>query len=229
MATLFRPGDYVQLFAYTAYNLQEVAGQLVSFEVLDNLGNVVLTGTAITNASGIAEYDFRIPWTPTNVQLEFGAWKAIASWQCGAMIGEAPYELTQTDTVGFQVGWGLWINTFPTGLSLNGVAYPYSVEFSKGTPVVCKVNVENDYIVPVPALVTVTLYDNLLVPIGTASVQMTFNPGITHVTFPAITIPTWAFAGPSCAAKVDIFTTWPTAQGTSFCPEAVDPFSILPH
>jgi hypothetical protein len=213
--TLFRPGDYVQLFADTTYNLDPVANQLVSFEVLDNNGNVVLTGTAITNASGIAEYDFRIPWPATNVQGEFGIWTAVASWQCGALLGEAPYERTQVDTMGFQVGWGLWI----TSITLSGVT------FAKGTSVTVKINVENDYQVPVPALATVTLYDDLSVPIGTTSVATIFYPTFPHVytiTFSAIVIPTWAFAGTHCAAKADLFTTWPADGGTSFCPEVTN-------
>ena len=220
--TLFRPGDYVQLFAYTSYNLDEVAGQLVSFEVTDNNGNVVLTGTAITNSSGIAEYDFRIPWPTTNVQSEFGWWTASASWQCGALLGEAPYEKTQVDMMGFQVGWGLWI-TGPISLNVpTGGAYDKIVN----NEVTVKINVENDYRVPVPALATATLFDELSVPIaGPAAVMTIFYPGITAVTFTSLMIPEWAFAGVG-TVHADLFTTWPASGGTSFCPEVSTAFTI---
>jgi hypothetical protein len=224
-ADLFRPGDYVQLFAYTSYNLDPVANQLVSFEVLDNHGLVVAAGTAITNASGVAEYDFRVPWPSTNVQLEFGAWRVYASWQCGAMTGYAPYENTQVDYVWFLVGWGLYIQPAPA-MTLNGV--PFNPVFYKGNLITGKINVVDQYLENsgVPALATLTLFDNLDVPIGTTSFATTFFIGTTTITFTPIQIPNWAFVGPNCAAKADLFSTWPAIGGTSYCPEVVEPFTI---
>jgi len=61
-AELFRPGDLVQLYATTIYNGDPVQGQLVAYEVHDNNGFLVLAGVARSDANGLAEYDFRIPW-----------------------------------------------------------------------------------------------------------------------------------------------------------------------
>jgi PKD repeat protein len=214
---LFRPGDYVQLFANTTYGGDVVQGQLVSFQVFDNFGNIVLVGTAISNAYGVAEYDFRVPWPCTGVTDEFGTWTVVATWQCGSTFPDVPpWEKTQIDTMPFKVGWGLWIVSVTTDKS----------QYYKSENVVVKITVENDYMVAVTALVTADIYDNLLVPInGPAFVFASFNPGTTLVTEPGIHVEKWAFVGTS-TAKANIFTTWPSLMGTSFCPEVTATFTI---
>jgi hypothetical protein len=227
-ADLFRPGDFVQLFANVTYNGDEVANQLVTFQVEDNFGNTVFVGTAISNSFGIAEYDFRIPWPATYVTAEFGTWTARASWQVGSNFGY-PYEVTQNDTTAWEVGWGLWI----TSISLSGgtPALPY-MQFSKLPPinyVTVKINVEDDYLYPkgVPALAVATIYDDLLVPLsGPAYIYQTFYYGVTTVTFPAILIPEYAYVGTGIA-KTSLLTTWPWYNGTAFCPEVTQKFTIL--
>lgn len=216
---LFRPGDYVQMYAYVSYANDAVQHQLVSFQVFDNLGNTVLVGTAFSDAFGIAEYDFRVPWPCVGVEGEFGTWSAVATWQCGSLFPYLPpFEKTQIDTMPFKVGWGLWITDISTDKAL----------YHKSEYVVVKIHVENDYMVPVTALATVDIYDDLLVPInGPAYVSQVFPVGITEVTFAGIHVEKWAFCGVG-TAKANLFTTWPILMGTSFCPEVTVTFDIKP-
>jgi hypothetical protein len=231
-AEIFRPGDMVHLYANLTYNGGWVANQLVSFEVFDNLGDPVLVGTAISNATGIAEYSFRIPYPSSNVQSEFGWWSAIATWSVGSNFG--PWsETTQNDTIRWQVGWGLWINVATLSIRLTGgipgyVPPTYTRTSGDYNKVYVKVNVENDYTYAVTALVTADLYDNLLVPLGgPAAMTYTFNPlSTTTIVLGPITIPGWAFVGPG-EVKVNVLSTWPSNSGTSFCPEQIAPLTIL--
>jgi len=218
-ADLFRPGDFVQMYALVTYANDPVQHQLVSFQVFDNLGNTVLVGTAFSDANGVAYYEFRVPWPCVGVENEFGTWMAVATWQVGSLFPDVPpFEKTQIDTMPFKVGWGLWITDISTDKTL----------YHKSEMVVVKIHVENDYMVPVPALATVDIYDDLLVPInGPASVAATFPVGITEVTFAGIHVEKWAFCGTG-TAKANVFTTWPIDMGTSFCPEVTTTFSIKP-
>jgi hypothetical protein len=223
-ADLFRPGDFVQLFAKVTYNNVPVAGQLVSFAVYDNTGALVFYGTATSNAAGIAEYDFRIPWPSTGVTSEFGTWSAVATWQIGSNLGAPPWEVTQVDIVTFKVGWGLWITHIETRDSTNTLRSA----FHRGEVVYVKLNVENDYMASVTALAAASLYDDLMVPIdGPALNANTFVPGNNPIYMPGVVIVSWAFVGTG-TAKANIFSASPSAMGVSYCPEVSVLFTILP-
>jgi len=228
-ADVFRPGDLVQLFANCTYNGDEVAAQLVNFQVIGPAGNTIAIGTAISNAAGIAEFDFRIPWPTGGGSLEFGAWTAIATWQIGSNTPVPPGEVTQQDIMGFKVSWGLTITDYSTTyVAIDFVNPPPGNAYDKlvNNAVTVKINVQSDYFEPVNALATVTLYDDLNVPFGTAYVMTTFLPGQNQITFPFISIPEWAFVGTG-KAKADVFSTWPWSFGTAFCPEVTKTFTIL--
>jgi len=217
---LFRPGDFVQLYALVTYANDPVQHQLVSFQVFDNLGNTVLVGTAFSDANGVAYYEFRVPWPCVGVENEFGTWEVVATWQCGSLYPDLPpFEKTQIDTMPFKVGWGLWITDISTDQAL----------YHKSQYVVVKIHVENDYMVPVTALATVDIYDDLLVPINGPAYRIdTYAPNsITEITFAGIHVEKWAFCGTG-TAKANLFTTWPILMGTSFCPEVTTTFSIKP-
>jgi len=249
-AAPFRPGDYVHLYADVTYNSAPVAGQLVSFQVNQTApywgpdpispgpaNTVLLVGTAISNATGIAEYDFRVPWpdTPyynvgtegangTEFLPEFGIWEAMATWQCGVP-GNAtgPNEKTQMAFINFEVSWGIWV----TGVMTTQASYVRG----PATTATVKLTIQNDYPVAVQALATADIYDTLTVPIDAPAYSFQYFPtGITVITVGPITIENWAFVG-IATVKANLFSTWPwpTAgyeAGTSFCPEVVNTFTI---
>jgi hypothetical protein len=236
-AELFRPGDLVQMFVNVTYNGDEVAAQLVSFQVEDNLGNIVMMGTSISNASGTAEYDWRIPYPATYVTSEFGAWTARATWSAPSRITGVPYEITQNDTTAWYVSWGLTIEPW----ALEGIPAmfldhdssppsPPSATYSKIIPdnfVAVTIEVRSDYMTPVSAIATAMIYDDVLVPLGSpAYTIVTFNPGWTSVTFPSLLIPEYANVGTG-TATANLFTAWPFYSGIAFCPEASEMFTIV--
>jgi len=220
-AELFRPGDYVQLYATTVYNGDPVQGQLVSYEVHDNNGILVLAGVAQSDENGYALYEFRIPWPcpPAGAESLFGTWSVYVTWEIGTNDpNEPPFAKTQNDTLTFNVGWGIWSD----GLSAD------KAEYLKSEMVIIKVNIHNDYTIPIDVLCTADIFDDLMVPIGGVAYVFQTFPGssVTEVTFGGIHVEKWAFAGLG-TVKANEFSAWPSAMGTAFCPEQVAFFTIL--
>lgn len=215
-AEMFRPGDLVQLFVNTIYNGDPVAYQFVAVEVHDALGNVVLTGNGLTDAGGLAEIDFRIPWPQTGDPWApiFGTWTVTVTWEIGSNSGLPPFAKTQIDTLTFNVGWGVWSSDLATD----------AAGYFKGDLVTVTYKLHNDYGFPIQVLTGVVLYDDLMVPIGFNYVLAMFNPGITPVSL-GITIPVWAFVGVG-TVKANEYSTWPTLSGIAFGPEQVAVFAI---
>jgi hypothetical protein len=215
-AEMFRPGDLVQLFVNTIYNGDPVAYQFVAYEVTDAQGNVVLTGNAMTNAAGLAEIDFRIPWPQTSDPWLpiFGTWNVVVTWEIGKNLGQPPYAWTQNDTMSFHVGWGVWSSDLTTD----------KASYLKGETVVVSYKIHNDYLIPINVLTTAVLYDDLMVPIGMNFAEHDFNPGVTDVSL-SIVIPVWAFVGTG-TVKANEYSTWPSAYGIAFGPEQVAVFGI---
>jgi len=223
-ADLFRPGEWVQLFAYVSYNGDGVQAQLIAYEVHDNNDNIVLTGTAITNADGWALYEFRIPWPcdPPGPTSLFGTWSAIVTWEVGDMSG-IPYAKTINDTITFQVGWGIWIKDIDTTDEF-GV---HKGDFFKSELVYVKIHIQNDYMMARLATITAVIYDDLMVPINTPAVLTDYNlmPGQSYVLMVGIHLEKWAFVGTG-TAKANAFTKLPFLSGISWCPEVTTTFII---
>jgi len=232
LADTFRPGDLVELFANVTYNGAPVQGGLVTFQVWDPYNNTVLVATAISSCYGLAQWEFRVPWPSTEgVQVNnfslgsfapqenttlFGMWKAEATWQLGSQLSELPpFEKTQNATLKWDVSWGLQISI--VSITPNpAVRGPASCGY--GSDVVVKVNVYNEYLESVPGLITVTLYDNLLVPIyPPGSMFVTdFPVGNSQWSMPSIEIPSYAFVG-TAYAVANLLSTWPVLAGTAYC------------
>jgi PKD repeat protein len=240
VADSFRPGDLVQLFANVTYNGAPVSNALVTFQVFDNKNNTILVATAISNCYGLVEWEFRIPWptdegiqvnnftqgswAPVENETFFGMWHAVATWQLGSQYTEQPpFEKTQSATIYWDVSWGLTI----TGISVApNPAKRGPASCGYGDTVVVKVNVFNEYLEPIPALVTATLYDNLLVPLGYSALFYTFPVGqTTGLALPGIPIPSYAFVGTGYAVA-NILSTWPLLMGTAFSSTAWTTFAI---
>ncbi|MBX5326618.1 MAG: PKD domain-containing protein [Candidatus Bathyarchaeia archaeon] len=226
---LFRPGEWVELWAYVTYGGDPVQAQLISYEVHDNNDNIVLTGTAVSDENGWAYYYFRVPWPcdPPGPESLFGTWKAIATWEIGThgpgIPGyDKPYAETINDTMSFKVGWGIWIVSKE---ECDELGNPKG-DFFKSEIVYVKLGVQNDYMMARQVTLTVTLYDDLMVPINTPAMWVgTLDPGFQYITMPGIHIEKWAFVGTG-TAKANAFTTLPFFNGISWCPEVTNTFII---
>ena len=212
MAELFRPGDLVNVYVVTSYNGDPVQNQMVTIQVLDNQGNTVLAGVALTGALGLGELDFRIPWPCTGPEPEFGTWTVIATWE----IGNATGSTTKTDTLTFNIGWGVWSSDLQVG-------GPYHV----GDTVQIKYTLHNDYQEVVTVYNTITVYDDLMVPVGFTVVQVSVPAASAISVGPiSIALPKWTFVGAG-TVKADELTQLPSAMGIAWGPEQVAGFVIL--
>jgi len=214
LAELFRPGDLVHIYVVTSYNGDPVQNQPVTIEVFDNQHNIVLTSVAVTNSLGLGELDFRIPWPCTGPEPEFGLWEVFVTWEIGN--NTAPWNsITQNDTLFFNVGWGVWSSDLDVG-------GPYFV----GDTMQIKYTLHNDYMVPVEVLNTITVYDDLMVPVGYTT-EWVSVPASTAVNVGplSITLPKWTFVGQG-TVKADELTTFPSLLGIAWGPEQVATFGI---
>ena len=73
---------------------------------------------------------------------------------------------------------------------------------------------------------TISLYDEADVPIGTFSGPITVAPEDGVTTKIATQIPGWAFAG-TCYVSANRYTACPSAGGVPICPEGVGYLTLL--
>ena len=104
----FKPQELVILYAHVTNNSNPVSDKIVAFEIHgppDHPKNITIIRAPMTNASGMATINFRIPWPDEDPEdIVLGMWIAYACVQ----IGEEKVEDTLTFMVGFTVG-GIWI------------------------------------------------------------------------------------------------------------------------
>jgi len=152
------------------------------------------------------------------------------TWEIGSNSGLPPFAKTQNDTMKFKVGWGIYTDYLHIP-SLDIVLD--KAEYYKSENVIIKVNIHNQYMIPVNVLVTADMFDDLMVPIGGVAYAYVLVPGSgvfcsegnLTVTFAGLHVEKWAFAGLG-TVKVNEFTAWPSAMGTAWCPEQVATFVI---
>lgn len=93
----FVPHQTVLLYANVTYNMGPVQNAHVSFSVrgpLNSIQNYTLPLSATTNAVGVAETGFTLPWPPQNPEtITFGLWTVTA------------YIDNASDSLVFKVGW----------------------------------------------------------------------------------------------------------------------------
>jgi len=225
-AELFRPGDLVHLYAVASYNGDPVRAQVITFQVWDNNGAEFLTASAVTDDTGLAEVIFRIPWPstiipeggsgePTFILPDFGTWHVMVTWEIGNM-GQQYGSWTQNDTMNFNVGWGVWSSDLEV---LNG---PWYVDGQ----MTVKYNLHNDYQEDVSVLNSITVYDDLAVPIiYNKEWETVFANTVLPVTM-TLTIPHWAFVGSNCVVKGNELTALVSGLGIAWGPEQVAGFAI---
>jgi len=231
-ASAYSLDEEVTLFANLTYNGGELQSRLVSWEIRDPNGNVVGTRTSMTNTSGTATTSFRILTLCGNASYAFGIWNVTAK----STIGEVPVQ----DSLPFKVYYTLtlgYIEGFP--VTLAGPSGPFTNTFAKGSLVYVNTGpVANYAFEPRTCTITVTLFDELGVPIAFGSSDQVIpgaplegteffcNPGIgaKRLTF-VFEIPKWAYTGNGLVV-VNCFTKPLAECGTSWCPEISTPIII---
>jgi len=245
----YNPGEKVQLYANLTWNGDGTgqANYLVAWEVYrpkwvnatqQMVNDTLVTGISWTNATGTANFTFRIPTaTMDNATAFFGKWWVIAKVKvpdCWA--GESKII---NDTMGFDVGWLVQI----VNMTLKFQPYKKTVEYGGTGNQTIWYYLKNIAQYTRNFTATVQFYDACMFPVldktGTGSIaggdfcipkEMVFK--IAKVKIPARAL---IGAGKVTAAGVEppkavlnVFTALPWDCGVAYCPPLEVPIEIVP-
>jgi hypothetical protein len=216
-ADAYAPQENVTLYAKVTYNGDPVQNKLVAFEIHgpeNSIYNVTFTRTAFTNADGIANVTFRIPWPCEDSDtIIFGTWYIYACVDIA--------EVKVSDDLTFEVGWILEIIDLELVDSLGASRTSVSkTEYAYFNMTIKSISID----VVKHALLTVVIYDDLGVPVG--FMTFTYNTTMPEEVFNfQIYIPKWAYKGAGTAYG-NIYTAMPTTCGVPYCPEYSITFGI---
>jgi hypothetical protein len=206
------PQAEVCLCAYVSYNYWPMQNKLVGFEVEDPYGGILLKRTAATDTEGWACICFEMPWPCDDPESLFGVWKATAT-----------VDISDT-RINDTMEWH----------------YDYMVNIWKVTTDMYEYNHCDEVVITVeygthaqqwyPALFSVLIMDELIVPVGMALVETEIGGAefcrYTNGTFTvAIHIPKHAAAG-IATIHVNAFDRDPTEGGVAWTPE-FEPLPII--
>jgi hypothetical protein len=212
-ADLFWPQKEVCIWADVKYNYWPVQQKDVAFEIRDNHGSIWDIVSARTNASGIAEYCFRIPWPCDNPEQYFGVWTITASVDLACIV--------INDTLQFHFDYKVEIFKVTTDKTEYNHGDCFDVTILYGS------HAQQSY----PVVFYAVLKDELGVPVWYGWVETTIG-GQEHfcrylngtVTI-RLCIPKFAFAG-IAHIYVTAFDALPTEGGSAIAPTygLVNPF-----
>lgn len=147
----FQQQELVILYGLVTFDGDPIANKVVGFQVSgppNNIQNFTVFSAATTNASGLAQYSFRIPTAPINEdQVIFGTWHVVGTVDVD--------QVTENDSLTFQVGWLVQITNIST---LNTELEPQT-SFSPQSPIVFNLTLENIGFTPHVGTITVDALD----------------------------------------------------------------------
>jgi len=213
-ADLVLPQQRITLTAEVTDNSWPVGQKKVIFEVRDNNWNVVHLMENVTDSLGRTSMDYQMPWPSINPENLLGVWHVKASVNLT--------EVTITDEMDFQYNHLVC----PWSVQTNKLEYAH-LETAKIT-VTYGTYAEQSYAV----LMTVSIYDNLSVPIGLTSVSTTiggigFNFYKNYSSKVNTRIPYWAYSG-LATVRVNFFDKLPSQGGVAIAPEIMTTIWINP-
>lgn len=211
----FAPQATVILEAKVTYNLDPVQFKIVNFRITGPSGNFEFFRTAMTDEFGIARILFGLPWPCEDYSDCFGIWDVFASVEVRESI--------ENDTLQFRVGWLVEIIE----------VIPDKFEWTKGEHLKFTVVYKTISKQPRDGIITMVVYDNLMVPIGQVP-YISFTVGgaellgekYYNTTMDCLTIPKWAFIGDG-KVYTNAFTDWVHLGGIAYCPEVATDIRIV--
>ncbi|MGB9778646.1 MAG: PKD domain-containing protein, partial [Candidatus Bathyarchaeales archaeon] len=212
---MFWPQKHVILTAILTYNGDPVQHKPVAFQIVSPTGYWNFTRVEFTDENGIAIIDFGLPW-PCDYpeELVFGVWTVIAKAdiQC----------VTCEDWLWFKVYW----------YTYNLTVTPKETSYAKGENAEFEITFYSCSRQQRWVLVTVTVYDDLNVPIAQNSTWVLVgDEQLQWCTFKEYTltlevlIPKYALVGTG-KVYVNTFWNWPMECGYPLSPEAKATFRI---
>lgn len=214
----FQQQELVILYGLVTFRGDPIANEVVGFQISgppNNIQNYTVFSAATTNASGLAQYSFRIPITPINEdQVIFGTWHVVGTVNVDQVI--------ENDSLTFQVGWLVQITNIST---LNAELEPQT-SFYPQSPIVFNLTLENIGFTPHVGTITVDALD-----IDKQSIiqieldNQTFPPGESYIQTSSY-IPGNANIGQANASATP-FTAPPALDGIPYSPSAYTLFDII--
>jgi hypothetical protein len=224
-ADSFAPQVQVELYALVTYNEDPLQQELVGFEARH--GEFNFSREAVTDATGIAHFSFRIPWPS-----EDPAGRVLGEWAARATVNVAGK--VANDTMPFMVWWSVEVTSIEPKTTYYLKRYSTCSDLLTFT-----MEFRTYHMQRVPVCSTLTVYDELGFFIASSSLSIeafgwdeyghyctlfnsTFEIGIP--------MPSNAEVG-KCTAFADAFDALPWASGTPYCPEktnTIDCYIILP-
>ena len=214
---MFWPQTEVDLYTEVTYNWKPVQQRDVSYEIRDPHGNLWTPLVGRTNETGIALVKFRIPWPCETPEDLFGVWTVVATVTVA--------EVLITDTLAFHFDylvniWSVTPDKVPPEYYKQCETITVTIEY--GT------HAMQTY----PAVFTVVIHDELNVPIGSFTVEMTVG-GAEYCTYKngefsvEIHVPKFAFAG-TATIHANCLSALPSEGGSTWCPEETATIVIYP-
>jgi hypothetical protein len=215
----FGPQQEVCLYARVTYNDYPVQQKLVGFEITHNGYHFAREGT--TDADGIANVCFRLPWPCVDPVGEIFGW-----WYVTTTVEVA--EQVVNDTLRFWVWWPVEVVSIEP-------KFTSVVQTKQGTEMCFEMIYRRYDIIPLDVLLTATVYDELGFFIGSAYTYITDFGNPEPITYdidgnPIPVYGNWTFCIPipsnavvgECTIFGNAFTDWPWLGGYPYCPEVTN-------
>lgn len=210
----FAPHQYVIIYAKVTHRGKPLYNRMVSFQIQSPDGLYTFFRTALTSIEGIAITNFGVPWQYENLTSTiFGTWTMYATVE---VFGQK-----YNDTLTFKVGWLIELLKLETCDSEGNI----KTFFNKSETVYFKVYLNNIAFVEKSVTVTILGMDDLIVPIGQATLDNLVLPPGTTILEASFKIPIWAFAG-NGTAHANALTDLPEEGGVAYCPEITITFGL---
>lgn len=201
----YGPQDLLQIYGLVTSQNVSVPDQTVSFSLQNPNGTVIAVGDGLTNQTGIANVQYRLPApNPNATEIVFGIWNITASINLSSS--------TLTNSTSF---------TFNYLSNIESIQMPASVNLGQTLPI--ELTIDNGLFSTPSSELDITVFDHANVPIGSFTYRNTMQLQNFTVVDLTISIPQWAFTGQATAYMCLL-----TANGTALAPETAANFQILP-
>jgi len=195
------PQEEITLFSKLTYASAPVQYKEVAWQITAP-NNETYYRQSMTDNKGLTNITIRIPWYVGY----FGEWTVLAK----ASIAETPVE----DTVRFMVGYIVQVYSSTPSSPVN-----------RGEEVSITLDIKNIGTVDRTVYITITIYDDVGMPIASSGWTETITPGTKTYGPYTLTLAEWAHVGKG-TVYINLFTAPPTQCGVCYAPEHVQTFTI---
>ncbi len=206
MSGTYGPQDLLKIYGLVTYHNLTVSNLTVSFTMQNPNGTTITVGNGVTNQSGIANVEYRLPAPqPNSTNSVFGTWKITASADISSQI----------------IVTNATIFNFNYLSNIESIKMSASVYRSETVPI--ELTIDNGLFATPCSELDITIFDQANTPIASFTYTNTDQMQNFTVIDLTTTIPAWAFAG-----QASIYICMLTADGTALAPETAGVFQILP-